>query len=118
MSQTTLLGTPETRAQLADLQSKLEARKSTVNFARSALGMMLAVIAGGTAGKLFWDARDFPYAGIAAGVVAFGLALFSVINYGVGRKHLRIELQLFAALKELRHALRLDDPLALLPLVQ
>ena len=108
-------GTPESRAEHAHLQSQLEERASTQHFAHTGVSMMGAIIMGGASGKLFWDAKHFPWLALIATVVCLVLLVYSVVQYVRGRRTLARELVLFDSLKSVRRILRMDDPSALLP---
>jgi hypothetical protein len=103
------------RAQLESLQAELSDRASTVHFARSAVTLVGALIMASASGKLFWDSKHFPFAGILAALVSLGLAAFSVHNYRRGKRHLAREMQIFDSVQSLRRTLGMDDPSVLLP---
>lgn len=105
----------ELRQQLDTLQAELSARTSTLHFAHAGVSLVAALIIAGAAGKLSWDSPKFWYLGAAVGVLAFGIAVYSLVRYLKGRATLKQELEHFHKLESLRRTLHLDDPSALLP---
>ena len=103
------------RAELERLQQELADRRSIPYFAQAGVGMIAAAILASASAKLFWDSLKTPYLGITAAVGALALAVYSVVQYTRGKRHLKLELTRFESLKALRRALHLDDPSALLP---
>ncbi len=102
--------------ELDRLQEQLASRRSVVHFAHSAVSMVLAIIVSGAAGKLFWDLSVRYYlVAVPASALALALATYSVVRYVRGKRLARTELEKYRAMIELRRALRLDDPSALLP---
>ena len=100
---------------MEQLQLALSARQSTRSFAQFAVALAVALIVAGAAGKLSWDARGFPYFGLAAAVAAGAIAVWSLRCYRRGMAELRVELERFERWQALRRSLGLDDPSALLP---
>ena len=106
----------EARRQLELLQGELAERVSTLHFAHAAIALVLALIAAGGTGKLFWDLPAGKlHLGIPAVLFTLLLVAYSLVRYLRGRKVLGVELQRFEALKALRRTLNLDNPSALLP---
>lgn len=100
---------------MEQLQAALSARQSTRSFAQFAIALAVAVIVAGAAGKLSWDAKGFPYLGIAAGLVAAGITAWAVRCYRRGMSELKLEIERFERWQALRRSLGIDDPAALLP---
>jgi hypothetical protein len=105
----------ETRQQLDVLQAQLASRDSTVHFAHSGVALIVALIFGGSAVKLFLDAVRTPVLGLLAAGVTLVLVVYALVHYLRAWRCLREELTRFEQLKALRRALKLDDPSALLP---
>lgn len=106
--------TPSTEA-LEQLQSELSDRRSIVLFAHAGVAFVAAFIFGGAAGKLFWDSIRLPYLGVVAAAVSLACMLYGVVNYLRASRILAAEHQRFEVMMEMRQALHLDDPSALLP---
>jgi hypothetical protein len=77
--------------------------------------LIVALIFGGAAAKLFWDSSKVPVLGFAATVVALGLLIYSLVRYTKGHRELAEELKRYGDLLELRRRLQLDNPSTLLP---
>lgn len=107
--------TDSLETQLETLQSQLATRDSTLHFTHTGVALMVAMIVGGAAAKLFWDSAKVPYLGFLAAAVSFGLVVYAAIRYRRGKASLALELQRFAELESLRRQLKLDDPASLLP---
>jgi hypothetical protein len=106
----------EARAKLEVLQGELAARESTVHFAYAAIALVVALLASGATGKLFWDLpAGKSYLGIPAVCFTWLLVIYSLLRYRRGKRVLAVELGRFETLKALRHTLNLDNPSALLP---
>lgn len=106
--------TPTPQA-LEALQRELADRRSIVHLAHAGVATVTAFIFGGAAAKLFWDSIRLPYLGVAAAGVALLCLLYAWVNYRRGNRLLTDERQRFEAMMEMRQALHLDDPAALLP---
>lgn len=106
--------TPATET-LEQLQSDLSDRRSIVLLAHSGVAFVTAFIFGGAAIKLFWDSIRLPYLGIAAAAIALACVIYGLVNYLRGQKLLADEHRRFGLMMEMREALHLDDPAALLP---
>lgn len=106
----------EAQAKLEVLQAELAARESTLHFAHAAVALVVALLASGATGKLFWDLPGGKlYLGVPAVCFTFLLVIYSLVRYRRGMRVLAVELGQFEALKALRHTLNLDNPAALLP---
>ena len=103
------------KIELERLHQELSARQSTPYFARSAISLVLAVIAAGAAGKLFWDGTRLAAFGYAVAAVALGLGYVALHCYRRGAVALKSELKRFERMPGLHRALGLDDPSSLLP---
>lgn len=103
-------------SRLEALQANLNARKSIFHFAHAAISLLVASIAAGTGGRLFYDhgVAELPLLGATA-LVAVVMYVHGFVRWGFGRKALEREAVQFAELKELRATLGLDDPNVLLP---
>jgi len=98
------------------LSSRLATRRSTGQFARTAYGLVTAVVVAGTAGKLFWDtATKYLWIPVLPTLLTLGLVIYSVRRYLNGKRELARELAEYEKLQALRQSLKLDDPDALLP---
>lgn len=104
------------KTELSSLQSRLEARRSTLHFAHAAVSCVVALILAGGVARIawVWD-EDHLVAAIPMTVVSVTLLLYCAVRWVLGRKALKGELVDFAQLTRLRTELRLDDPAALLP---
>lgn len=100
---------------MEQLQAVLASRHSTRSFAQFAIALALAVIVAGAAGKLSWDAKGFPYLGIAAALAAGAVTVFALRCYRRGMAQLKLEIERFERWQALRRSLGIDDPSALLP---
>jgi hypothetical protein len=109
------LDTVDPRTELERLQQELSTRQSISYFARSAISLVLSLIVGGAAAKLFWDGTQVPLFGLTASTVALSLGCWSVHCYRRGSALLKIELERFERMQGLRQTLGLDDPSTLLP---
>jgi uncharacterized membrane protein len=109
------LDTADPQTELERLQQELSARESTQYFARSAISLVLAVIAGGAGAKLFWDGIRLPIFGFTVSAVALTLACLALIWYRRGAMERKSELERFERMQGLQRALGLDDPSSLLP---
>jgi uncharacterized membrane protein len=109
------LASVDPNTELERLQELLASRQSTSYFARFAIGLAVAMIVAGAAGKLSWDAPGLPYFGIAAALVAGTLAGWAIRCYRRGMVELKVELERFERWQALRRSLGIDDPSALLP---
>ena len=104
------------------LQRELSSRRSVLHFAHAAVSLVVALIAAGTAAKLYWDlthdylkhAEWVEVIWVAVGVTAF-CVVYAIVRYLVGRRALRVELVQFGKLQALRQQLGLDDHPNLLP---
>jgi len=98
------------------LQAELKARRSIFHLAHAAVSLLVALVAAGTAARLFWDYElgELPLFG-AAVVVALVMFVHGFIRWGMGRRALSKEELQFEELKRLRQSLGLDDPNVLLP---
>jgi hypothetical protein len=105
----------ELRSQLEQLQERLATRHSILHFAHAGVSMIVALIFGSAAAKLFWDSEKVPVLGFVAAAVALGLLTYSGVRYAKGRRELAEELKRYGDLLELRRRLKLDNPSALLP---
>lgn len=105
----------ELRSQLERLQERLAVRQSVLHFAHTGVSVIIALLLGGAAAKLFWDSSKVPLLAFAATAVAVGLVLYALVRYRKGRRELAEELKRYSDLLELRRQLRLDNPSALLP---
>lgn len=105
----------ELRSQLERLQERLATRQSILHFAHAVVSLIAALIFGGAATKLLWDAEKVPVQGFGAMVVALGLLIYSLARYARGRRELAEELKRYGDLLELRRRLQLDNPSTLLP---
>jgi len=105
----------EPERELARLRAQLASRKSTVHFAHTGVALVMALIVTGAAAKLFWDSIRFSRLGLVAVLAAIGLVAYAVARYRRGKQELERELALYQSLKDVRQALRLDDPASLLP---
>lgn len=105
----------ELRSQLERLQERLATRQSILHFAHAAVSLIVALIFGGAAVKLFRDSTMEPALGFGATVVALGLLIYSLVRYAKGRRELADELKRYGDLLELRRRLQLDNPSTLLP---
>jgi NO-binding membrane sensor protein with MHYT domain len=109
------LDSVDPKIELERLHQELSARQSTPYFARSAIALVLAVIAAGAAGKLFWDGTRLAAFGYAVAAVALGLGYVALHCYRRGAVALKSELERFERMQGLHRALGLDDPSSLLP---
>ncbi len=109
------MNTPELHAELETLQSELSARASTQQFAHAGISILVAMMIGAAAIKLFVDSVKLPYFGILAAAVSVGLALYAVAQYFRGLKSARLEQERFERMQGIRRTLGIDDPSALLP---
>jgi hypothetical protein len=98
------------------LQAELKARRSIFHLAHAAVSLLVAMVAAGTAARLFWDYEfdQLPVFG-AAVIVSFVMFVHGFIRWGLGRKALAREAVQFEELKRLRVVLGTDDPSMLLP---
>lgn len=106
--------TPSTET-LEQLQQELSDRQSIVHFAHAAISGVVAVILGMASGKLFWDSIRLSYVGVLAAVVALAALVYACVHYRKARRLLAEEHRRFEVMKQMREALHLDDPSALLP---
>lgn len=79
------------------------------------MSLVAALIVACAAAKLFWDSQKFPFLGLGAAVVSVSLALYSVVKYRTGKRHLEREMAIFHSVQTLRRSLGMDDPSVLLP---
>lgn len=105
----------ELQAQMERLQESLSTRQSTLHFAHAGVSVIVALLLGGAAAKLFWDSIRAPKLAYLVAAVSVGLVLYAIARYRKGRRMLAEELKQFDSLLELRRRLHLDDPSALLP---
>jgi hypothetical protein len=105
----------ELRSQLEQLQERLATRHSILHFAHAGVSVIVALIFGGAAAKLFWDSAKVPVLGFVATAVALGLLIYGLVRYSKGRRELAEELKRYGDLLELRRRLQLDNPSKLLP---
>ena len=104
------------RAEYDATLNAVSTRHSTLHFAHGAISLLVGLIGAATAGKLWWDfGSEYELPTFALAVVTFGVLVYSVVRYLLGRKALVLELVAFTKLKRLREELGLDDPRALLP---
>lgn len=103
------------RVELDQLQSELSSRMSITHFARTAVSGVIAFILSGGVAKLLVDSKKLPILAIVGMAVIAGLVIFAIVQYVRGRRAQRSEETRYARMMELRHALQLDDPAALLP---
>jgi hypothetical protein len=102
--------------ELEKLQSELSSRQSVVHFARTGVAMFLAAIVAGAAGKQCWDLPEGKlYLALPAIVLALSLLTYSLVHYVKGKRCRAVEQKRFGHMMNLRRALKLDDPSALLP---
>ena len=106
---------PSPQEQLEQLQAELASRQSIVHFAHSGVATMAALIVGGASAKLFHDSLRTPILAWLAALVSLGLLAYAVVHYRRGRRCMHEEARRYETLLELRRALKLDDPSALLP---
>lgn len=105
----------ELQAELERLQTELASRASTTHFAHTGVSLIASTIFASAAVKLFIDSAKVPYLAFAAVLVSVGLAGYALVQLLRGRTRLAKELEQFAELQAVRHALQLDDPASLLP---
>ncbi len=96
------------RAEHDEVLSAVSARESTRQFAHAAVGVFIAILLSGTAGKLWWDLKGkFPWIWmVVAGAAALAVT-YALIRVGIGLTHHRRERALLKRLQELRAALGL-----------
>ena len=97
------------------LQSELSARISTLQFAHAGVSIVVSMIMGAAAIKLFVDSVKLPYLGILAAAVSVGLTAYAVVQYFKGVKSARVERERFDRMQGIRRTLGIDDPAAMLP---
>jgi hypothetical protein len=105
----------ELRSQLERLQERLAVRQSVLHFARAGVSLIIALLLGGAAAKLFWDSAKVPVLAFGVSAVSVGLVIYALAHYRKGRRELAEELKRYSDLLELRRQLRLDNPSELLP---
>lgn len=98
------------------LRGALRARQSPTHFAHGAVATFLTLTFLAAATRLLWR-RDtehtwFQELSVALAVIA---AIYAVLRFTLGKRALKEELTQFERLKQVRQALRIDDPGALLP---
>jgi len=107
--------TPDPQKQFEALQVELATRNSIKHFAHAGVAIIASLIVAGAAGKLAWDSYKNPLLGVSVSLIALGLWIYAFVNYRVGARLLRTELERYESMMALRRALKLDDPVALLP---
>lgn len=102
------------RAEHDAVLSALSTRESTRHFAHAGVSVLLALITGGTAAKLW---HDFQAAHPEWAFGAFGVAgvalLYALVRGAIAWRAHRAERAQLARLQELRKALGVDAPLSL-----
>lgn len=108
-------------AELERLQEELASRQSIYHYAHSAVSTAVGLLVAGAAAKLYWDTykvwgwTKLPIFGFVATAVALGLFVYAAVHLRRGRRHWREELARHETLQQVKRALKLDDPAALLP---
>ena len=100
-----------------ELAKQLAARRSIDEMRKAAYAAFFGFIACGLSVKLAWDRwfserltrfKGPPVFFIVAAIVAVVLVIAAAIAYRRARRHMRVEDEAFARLRQLRDALRLD----------
>jgi hypothetical protein len=107
--------TQQLHEQLEQLQEELATRQSILHFAHTGVALVVAGIVAGASGKLFWDSVRTPWLAWLGVLATAGLVVHALVRYRRGRQVLKVELERYQALLELRRRLRLDNPSTLLP---
>ncbi len=98
------------------LRDALRARKSPTYFAHGAIATFLALTFVAAATRLLWrkDTEHTWFQELSVGLALLA-AVYAVWRFWQGRRALTEELRKFERLKDVRKALHIDDPGALLP---
>ena len=107
------MGSPEAtgdEAELVLLESRLEDRRSIVDFAQAFSLSCVAFVSGGLAVKLVRDSLRMPKITWVLGIVAVATTTVALVKILRGRRLMAVELRDFQRMMALRTQMGLDHP--------